>query len=280
MVDTNRDGRVDQRDTPMAVGGFINGLRPVNLAKPLLQKAGAGAAPSRTAPQARPSARPAASGPQFSNLVFASRVTRDGRPIDAAAVLPAGGKAIYATVSFQGMRNGVNWTQVWSHNEQTIVNETERWDAGASGRRTVTLKNSNGLPAGTYHLVLAVGKTIVAEGEVIVGRRELDTDTQISGQVVDGRTNRGVSGAVVLALKPGVRVRDFARQQRKDMVLTQAQSDRSGRFTFQQQLPKGQAYSLVVMHQQYKNMAIESALRIGADAPENAEINPIPLQRG
>ncbi len=40
VVDTNRDGRVDQRDTPMAIGGFINGLRPVNLAKGLLTKAG------------------------------------------------------------------------------------------------------------------------------------------------------------------------------------------------------------------------------------------------
>ena len=40
VVDTNQDGRVDDRDTPMAVGGFINGLRPVNLAKPLLKQAG------------------------------------------------------------------------------------------------------------------------------------------------------------------------------------------------------------------------------------------------
>ena len=38
VLDTNRDGRIDQRDTPMAVGGFINGLRPVNLAFPLLEK--------------------------------------------------------------------------------------------------------------------------------------------------------------------------------------------------------------------------------------------------
>ena len=30
VLDTNRDGRIDQRDTPMAIGGFINGLRPVN----------------------------------------------------------------------------------------------------------------------------------------------------------------------------------------------------------------------------------------------------------
>ena len=36
VLDTNKDGRIDQRDTPMAIGGFINGLRPLNLAIDLL----------------------------------------------------------------------------------------------------------------------------------------------------------------------------------------------------------------------------------------------------
>ena len=40
VLDTNRDGRIDKRDTPMAIGGFINGLRPVNLAIPLLERIG------------------------------------------------------------------------------------------------------------------------------------------------------------------------------------------------------------------------------------------------
>jgi len=40
VVDTNQDGRIDDRDTPMSIGGFINGLRPINLAKPLLRQAG------------------------------------------------------------------------------------------------------------------------------------------------------------------------------------------------------------------------------------------------
>ncbi len=38
VVDTNRDGMVNGNDSPVAVGGFINGLRPVNLAKALLRK--------------------------------------------------------------------------------------------------------------------------------------------------------------------------------------------------------------------------------------------------
>ncbi len=39
LADTNGDGIIDERDTCVPIGGFINALRPVNLAKPLIQAA-------------------------------------------------------------------------------------------------------------------------------------------------------------------------------------------------------------------------------------------------
>ncbi len=39
IVDTNGDGVVDRRDTCVPIGGFLNSLRPVNLARPLIQAA-------------------------------------------------------------------------------------------------------------------------------------------------------------------------------------------------------------------------------------------------
>ncbi len=39
LVDTNRDGSVDDRDSCVPTGGFINALRPVNLALPLIEAA-------------------------------------------------------------------------------------------------------------------------------------------------------------------------------------------------------------------------------------------------
>ncbi len=54
VVDTNRDGRVDSRDTPMAIGGFINGLRPINLVRPLLEKAGVQILRAQPAAQPQP----------------------------------------------------------------------------------------------------------------------------------------------------------------------------------------------------------------------------------
>jgi hypothetical protein len=42
LADTNRDGLVDDRDNCVPTGGFINALRPINLAFPLIEAAKAG----------------------------------------------------------------------------------------------------------------------------------------------------------------------------------------------------------------------------------------------
>ncbi len=287
VVDTNRDGRIDERDTPMAIGGFINGLRPVNLAKPLLAQAGwrgqaassaAPAAPRPAAPSpAAPAPQPAAA-PHFANLVFSPQVTADGRPINPSAILPSGGKAIHATFDFQGMRNGLQWSQVWTMNGKPVVQQPGQWSDGAQGRKTLSLSNRDGLPDATYQMFVTVGEQVVIQGEVVVGHRASDSDTEVSGQVVDARTNRGIPDALVIALKPNVTASQFVQLQRKEMAYTSARTGRDGRFTFPQQLPKGQAYGLVVVARGYRDLAIEGALRITANAPEHAEINPIPLQ--
>ena len=141
------------------------------------------------------------------------------------------------------------------------------------------IANRQGLPDGEYHLIVTVKDAIVAEGKAQVGRREDDTDSEISGQVVDAQTGRGIPDALVIALKPNVKVQDFVRLQRKDMAFTSIRTDKNGNFTFPQQLPKGQAYGLIVVARGYQDMAIEAALRVSSSAPERAQINPIPMQR-
>ncbi len=280
VVDTNRDGRVDQRDTPMAIGGFINGLRPVNLAKGLLAKAGwSGVGQATAAPQApsnpvQPAPTPSA---QFSNLVFSTQVTSDGRPINPATIFASGGKTIYASFDFRGMANGAPWSQVWTMNGKPIVQQQGNWSDGTQGRKTLTLTNQSGLPDAIYQLILAVGSQVAIQGELTIGRRVDDTDTEVSGQVVDSRTGRGIPAALIIALKPGVGVKQFLQTQSKDLAYTSTRTDASGKFTFPQQLPKGQAYSVIVVAKGYQDLAVESALRITANAPEQAQISAIPM---
>jgi hypothetical protein len=273
----------------MAVGGFINGLRPVNLALPLLQKAGMALkrssivdVPMTPAPSSSTgrSARKATGGADFGTLVFSSRVTADGRPINPAAVLPSGGKELYATFEYTGMRKGRAWGLNWAWNGKKIASQQDKWEHGSRGRKTVSLQREDGLPDGLYHLVLTIGREVKAEGEVVVGRRQEDTDSEISGQLVDEQTKRGIAKALVIALRPDVKVAEFLREQRQEMAFTSARTDRNGRFTFPKQLPKGQAYGLVVVARGYRDLAIEKALRVSAQTPERAQLNPIPMRRG
>ena len=81
----------------------------------------------------------------------------------------------------------------------------------------------------------------------------------------------------MIALQPGVSAHDFVQQQRKEMAFTSARTDANGQFTFPQQLPKGQAYGLVVVARGYHDLAVESALRLSANAPEQAQLSAIPL---
>ena len=95
---------------------------------------------------------------------------------------------------------------------------------------------------------------------------------------MDAQRRRGIDGALVIALKPGVNVQDFVRRKDKDMAYTSARTGPDGRFTLVKQLLKGQAYGLVVIARGYKDLVVEGALRVTANAPEQAELNPIPLQ--
>ncbi len=325
VVDTNRDGRIDERDTPMAIGGFINGLRPINLIRPLLEQVGvqlpsAPAAAPTTQPSGAPGAgkpklksslkRPSgedmgeskeplspvapqreslrptsvtpiiSTGPAFTDLVFSSQVTRDGRPTQATDILPEGVQELYAGFEFDNMKNGMTWQQTWTMNGTPIATDTQRWNEGEQGRKTLALNNRQGFQAGEYHLALTIEGRVAAEGKVIVGRRVDDTDSEISGQIVDEATGRGIAGATVAVLKPNVSVQKYVQSQNPQLIFTSTQTDRQGNFTFPIQLPKGQAYSMIVIAQGYRGLAIEGALRIGRDAPENAQLNPIGLSRG
>ncbi len=287
VLDTNRDGRVDQRDTPMAVGGFINGLRPVNLALPLLEKVGvrierdsSGKSRRRTTimPPDDPFSRAAQREARFDQLLFSTSVTDDGRPINPSMQVPAGIGTVYATFEHSHVEPGTAWSVVWMSDDKVIIDQQDQWDDAPDGRKAVKISNRKGLPSGEYHLVLGIGGKVALEGKMIVGTPVDETDAEISGRVVDGRSGRGVSGGVVIVLKPEAKIRDFMHSQDQSLVYTSSQTESDGSFKLPHQLPKGQAYGLVAAAENYRPVAVEGALRVGTNSPEHADIGAIELE--
>lgn len=289
VIDTNRDGRVDHRDTPMSIGGFINGLRPVKLAVPLLQKAGMQveyARPGSKMPNCpiphhdHDDVEPARPGsdPEFHDLLFSAQVTNDGRSIHPSTHLPDGLDTVYATFEYSGMRPGTPWSVIWLSNGEQIIEQKDTWNEDGYGRKVVKISNKGGLPDGEYHLILGIGGRIALEGKLRVGTPVDESDSEISGTILDGRTNRPISDAMVLALKPGASVRQFLQRNDARYVLSQAETARDGTFTLPKQLLKGQAYSIIVAARGYEMIAVDGALRVSEQAPEHADIGDIQMR--
>lgn len=289
VLDTNRDGRVDRRDTPMAIGGFINGLRPINLAVPLLEEAGMDVQAARGAARRGNSILPGrgiSSGPampkaqpKFSDLLFSSRITPDGRSINPTTRLPSGMDTVYATFEHAGIDRGTPWSVVWMSDGEVIIDQKDTWDEEAYGRKVVKVSNRKGLPNGEYHLVLGIGGSVALEGKMVVGTPVDETDSEVAGRVVDEQTGRGVGDALVIVLNPNASLQKFMRNRNNADVFTSTQTDSDGHFKFPKQLPKGYAYSLIAAAQGYEPIAVDGALRVSEGAPEHADIGELPMER-
>ena len=214
----------------------------------------------------------------FSELLFSIQVTDDGRPIHPTTQVPSGIDTVYATFEYADMRHGTPWSIVWMSNNKVIIDQKDNWDDDSFGRKAVKISNRKGLPDGEYHLVLGLGGSVALEGKMMVGNPVDETDSEISGHLLDARTGRGIDQGVVVVLNPRASLRRFLMTRDQSLVFTSAQSDRDGRFRFPRQLPKGNAYSLVAAANGYQHVAVDGALRLSAGAPEHADIGQIELE--
>jgi hypothetical protein len=177
------------------------------------------------------------------------------------------------------MQPDTPWSMVWMSGGATIIEQEGRWDQGVQGRKAVKVSNRRGLPVGEYHLVLGIGGSVALEGKVIVGTPVDETDSEVSGQLVDAADGRPLKDGLVVVLNPDASLHQFLRTQDESLIYTSASTQGDGQFTLPRQLPKGQAYSLVAMMRGYQPVAVEGALRISGSAPEKANVGAIELRR-
>jgi S1-C subfamily serine protease len=104
LADTNGDGRIDGRDSCIPVGGFINALRPVRLAEPLIESARLGLKYQGT-PKGTKSAP--TGQPRFTNLFFSPGISDFGQPTSVVTSLPSGARSLYLFFDYENMANDV-----------------------------------------------------------------------------------------------------------------------------------------------------------------------------
>lgn len=173
VADTNRDGYIDENDTCVPIGGFINGLRPVNLAQPLINAAVGGQAyAGGVQPGDIPSSGYDLSDVYFMNMEFANGVTADDQPTDLWYALPSGSTSICAFWDYEGMQDGLVWSAYW------LVNGTlseagsildSFWSGGSTGNWWVCISDESGLADGLYELSLEVEGELMSADAIYVG---------------------------------------------------------------------------------------------------------------
>jgi hypothetical protein len=96
----------------------------------------------------------------------------------------------------------------------------------------------------------------------------------LKGTIANIDTGRGVEGATLFVIKPGLSATDAAADDTlsDDEILTSGVSDAKGVFQTDKPIPRNQAYSVVVFAKGYRTVIADDGLAVPADAS-----NPYPV---
>jgi S1-C subfamily serine protease len=169
LADTNGDGAVNESDNCVPIGGFLNGIRPINLAHSLIEEA------SRATPQ--PIEQDTSVEVDLASVVVTnprfSMGETDNVPREVVLTATAGIPELCLFVDWANIPDGAVWDGLW-YRDQEVVEEyslvKQTWKFGPEGSNfwMCAIDEQNGLPAGLYELGFFLsGKLLFAEGVVL-----------------------------------------------------------------------------------------------------------------
>ncbi len=98
--------------------------------------------------------------PAFSDLIFGIKDLQDN-VLGNGFVLPTGSTAS-ARFVFRNMTNDTPWTAIWFYNGSEVHRDELTWSDGASGTKTISVQDPNGLLPGNYRLDLYIQDRLTA----------------------------------------------------------------------------------------------------------------------
>ena len=169
IQDTNGDGKIDGSDTCVTVGGFINALRPLALAQPLVQAAMKGLA-APPLPTKRPAAKVSTGKAAVSRLLYATDINENDQIVSVVHVFPAGTEDIYLFFDYDGFREGVVWQPVLIHGTETMTDvwTARTWSDVSSGTWWLGF-HDDPIPDGVYAIALMYDGEQLGSASVKVG---------------------------------------------------------------------------------------------------------------
>lgn len=276
IADTNGDGKIDDRDTCVPTGGFINAIRPVNWARSLIEAGRGGVA--YVSPYKNPTAEPTKVGSQTSNGKFSlnswtSAIDSSNCPTQMVQVFPSGTTKIYAVFQFSNMVKGATWSYRWIANGRQVASNQTEWKSAESGKCfSFSLENQGkALPDGEYKIEIYTGSKLELSGSATtsVGGKEPQPGNavQLKGKTVDANNGNGIAGIYVFVLNPGVDPDEWLDTGADTDVYTYAQTDASGNFVMPNLLQRGVEYGAVAGNNKLGYRTVTGYIDVGDNDP-------------
>jgi S1-C subfamily serine protease len=102
----------------------------------------------------------------------------------------------------------------------------------------------------------------------------------LSGRIIDANTKRGVPGALLIILQPGVTYKQFQSSGFDEkLVATIGTADRNGKYQTSPEIERGQSYTVVVGAKGYTPRTFENGLEVANDDPDVTNIEDIPIKK-
>jgi S1-C subfamily serine protease len=193
LQDTNGDGFVDESDSCIPVGGFLNGVRPVNLATEMIAAVNGGeeyVSPYYEEEFVDVPGEFDTTDIFFASLVFGPDATAEDQPTEVAPFFPSGAMQVCGFWDYEGMLDGMTWDALWYIDGELDESGSfiaDTWVGGGTGTWWVCILDEVPLPDGLYELILQVeGEPIASESIFVGGDRtvvELDINNESSIEV-------------------------------------------------------------------------------------------------
>jgi serine protease Do len=290
IQDTNGDGVVDDKDTCIPFGGFINAARPINLAKGLIlaaKNAQDYVSPFNIAGGGGGNAEPGSGKEKFGPVTWVSLDSK-GKPQEQVDSFPSGIEVIAGSFEYSGMTDGQDWGMIWYYEGKEAGKGKFQWQDGPEGTMTVSFSSNDktSLPDGKYLVELYAGTgdqiPLLSQGEVTVGggglapRPGKNDGIQVTGTIVDNDTQRGIKGALFVVLNPGVTFKKWQSENFPDsMVFTSAETDSRGEFSLPDLLQREVSYDIVVAAEGYKAQVFQEVAFKNNDPAEQQFTIPL-----
>lgn len=270
IADTNGDGYIDENDSCVPMGGFINAIRPINWALPLIAAAQNQTVYISPYGGTEITTTTAGSG-TFTLNTWTSATDSDNCPVDRVTTYSSGTTEIIATFDFVNMETGVEWAYKWFYDDREVASGEEYWEGSSSGScYSFSLVNGGeALPDGDYSLKIFTGSNLGISGsaKVSVGGIATSSDdaVTVSGSVTDANTGRGIADIYILVLKPGIDPDQWLQTGSDNDVISYAQSDSRGYFSFSETFERGVDYGVIAGNNETDYFNVTGYMNISPD---------------